>query len=168
MSAPDKPLNPALYNPDGTPKSFKGQIGGPRPGAGRPKGSINGPQAKFKALARQYTEPAIKELVRMAGFAPKINPATGEQEIDKNGNPLFLPGSSSDTARIAAINILLERGWGKATQKLAGDDTEAPIRNEQITTKRVIVAAGNMTDVDVTPSNSDEATEEDREEEKRA
>lgn len=163
MAEPDKPTqNPAI----------PGQHGGRRLNqTGRPKGSINGPQAQFKALARQHTGPAIKELVRLAGFAPRIDKATGEQMIDSEGNPMFLPGSSSDTARIAAINILLERGWGKATQKLAGDSTEDPIRNEHIRTERVIVGARNPNAhkvINGTAVNADEPEEAPREEEKRA
>jgi len=30
-------------------------------------------------------------------------------------------------ARVAAANALLDRGWGKATQPIAGDETSGPI-----------------------------------------
>jgi hypothetical protein len=167
MADPTKPLDPRIYNPDGSLKDLRGTMGGPRPGAGRPPGSVNGPQARFKAAARQYTDGALRELARIAGLM---------QRTDKDGKPLFkivngeevpdmIPGSPSDTARIAAMTVLLERGWGKATQKLAGDDSEAPIRNENVQITRTIVGAGNHVEKPPAAGNEPEAAGE---EEKRA
>ena len=168
MADPTKPLDPRIYNPDGSLKDLRGTMGGPRPGAGRPPGSVNGPQARFKAAARQYTDGALRELARIAGLL---------QRTDKDGKPLFkivngeevpdmIPGSPSDTARIAAMTVLLERGWGKATQKLAGDDSEAPIRNENVQITRTVIGAGNHVEKPPAASNEPEAGE--GEEEKRA
>jgi hypothetical protein len=53
---------------------------------------------EIRSLARSYTEMAIQTL---AGIAQK-----GEQE----------------TARVRAAEALLDRGWGKATQPISGDD----------------------------------------------
>jgi hypothetical protein len=35
-------------------------------------------------------------------------------------------------ARVAAVNSLLDRGWGKATQPISGDDDAPPIQIRQI------------------------------------
>ncbi|MBR0719388.1 hypothetical protein [Bradyrhizobium liaoningense] len=48
------------------------------------------------------------------------------------------------SARIQAIAILLERGWGKAVQPIAGEDGE-PIRI-------VIRQLNEVTDLDLTPT----------------
>lgn len=69
--------------------------GGKRPGAGRPKGSrsevTKEQQATISDLARSYTEMAIRALAEVA--------ETG-----------------SDSARVAAANSLLDRGYGKPVQ----------------------------------------------------
>src|SRR5215469_2110911 len=64
---------------------------------GRPKG-----HGSIRELARQHTDAAVNTLVEIA-------------ERGKN-----------DSARVAAATALLDRGWGKATQHLAGDP-DAPI-----------------------------------------
>jgi hypothetical protein len=35
--------------------------------------------------------------------------------------------SESDPARVAASSALLDRGWGKATQVIAGDEDGGPV-----------------------------------------
>jgi hypothetical protein len=35
--------------------------------------------------------------------------------------------SESDPARVTAANSLLDRGWGKPTQLVAGDENHAPL-----------------------------------------
>jgi hypothetical protein len=52
----------------------------------------------LKSLARAYTETAIRQL---AGIAES---------------------GQSEGARVAAIGLLLERGWGKAPQAHTGED----------------------------------------------
>ena len=69
----------------------------PNPG-GRPKILEH-----IKTLARSHTETAVKTLVSIA--------EDGKQE----------------SARVAAATALLDRGWGKPTQPIAGDDDMAPI-----------------------------------------
>ena len=69
----------------------------PNPG-GRPK-----VVADIRDLARQYSDKAIATLVEIA--------ERGKQE----------------NARVAASTALLDRGWGKPTQPLAGDDDMPPI-----------------------------------------
>ncbi len=72
----------------------KGQSGNP---GGRPR-----VVSELRALARERTPDAIKELARLALKA------------------------RSEAARIAAIRELLDRGYGKATQFLAPDDEAVP------------------------------------------
>src|SRR5215467_2692408 len=43
----------------------------------------------------------------------------------------------SEAARVAAATALLDRGWGKPTQPVAGDDEAGPVRIARI--ERVIV-----------------------------
>ena len=57
----------------------------------------------IRSLARSYTEMAIQTL---AGIAQN-----GEQE----------------SARVRASEALLDRGWGKATQIIQGDEEGGPI-----------------------------------------
>ena len=53
----------------------------------------------LRALARAHTDMCIKTLAGIAS-QPKSPPS----------------------ARVAAVTVLLERGWGKAVQPIAGDD----------------------------------------------
>lgn len=72
--------------------------GGKRPGAGRPKGARSRATREQKAtlqeLARAHTETALKVLVQVA------------------------KESESDSARVAAANALLDRGYGRPSQAL--------------------------------------------------
>jgi hypothetical protein len=71
--------------------------GGARPGAGRPRGSPNRSTAEIRELARKYVPDALAELARLSRAA------------------------ESEAVRVAAIKELLDRGYGKAPQALAGD-----------------------------------------------
>lgn len=110
---------------------------------GRPKGSLNRGSRELKELCRQFTPAAVEELARIAGVHR-------EPVVDKEGNPILIPqfnadgtpaldpdgkqlvgarmrrvaGSGSDNARIGAINLIFERGFGKAKQPLVGDEDE--------------------------------------------
>lgn len=64
---------------------------------GRPKGSLNKATKDIKALAQEYVPSALKELARIA------------------------TKGKSESARVAAIKELLDRGFGKAHQVIAGD-----------------------------------------------
>lgn len=71
---------------------------------------------QIKSLARSHTETAIKVL---AGI------------MEQSDAP--------PAARVAAVNSLLDRGWGKAAQPLTGgDEDDAPI---QVINKILLVAA---------------------------
>lgn len=75
-------------------------------GQGRPKGALNKATQELKDLARVHTPAAIAELARLAVAA------------------------ESETARVAAINSLLDRGHGRPAQSIAigQDDELSPIR----------------------------------------
>lgn len=88
------------------------QPGTPRPAnSGRRKGIPNKATIEIKALARQYGPEAVAELARIAGLTKQ-------------------PGSENEATRVAAIKELIDRGYGKATQPISGDDTKPPIRLE--------------------------------------
>lgn len=78
--------------------------GGAIPGAGRKKGVPNKVTREIKEICRGHGPEMVKALVGLA------------------------KGAESEAARVAAIKEVLDRGYGKAVQKLAGDDKEAPIR----------------------------------------
>jgi hypothetical protein len=69
---------------------------------------------EIKELAQVYTADGIQQLAAMAGLIPGLS------------------GSTMDTARIAAIKELLDRGHGKAPQgvTIAGDDEGGPVKIE--------------------------------------
>lgn len=64
---------------------------------GRPKGSLNKATKDIKALAQEYAPAALKELARIA------------------------TKGKSEAARVSAIKELLDRGFGKSPQVIAGD-----------------------------------------------
>lgn len=64
--------------------------------------------AEIRSLARSYTEMAIQQL---AGIA-------------QNGQ--------SESAKVAACEALLNRGWGKPTQPISGDEDGPPIQFTKI------------------------------------
>lgn len=78
--------------------------GGKRNGAGRKKGATNKATAELKEIARQHTPEMLAELVRIA--------TTGE----------------SEQARVAAIEEVLDRGYGKPAQSVMGDNDGPPIQ----------------------------------------
>ena len=88
--------------------------GGYRPGAGRKAGVPNKATAEVKVLAQKHGPAAIKEAVRI------------------------MQESESDPARMAAINCILDRAYGKPTQLIGGDEDAAAIR-----TKTVIELVGS-------------------------
>ena len=66
---------------------------------GRPKGT-----AEVRELARKHTEAAIKKLAAI------------------------MTKGQSEQAQIMAASLLLDRGWGKPTQPISGDDEQPPIK----------------------------------------
>ena len=84
--------------------------GGKRPGAGRKPGAPNKSTQEIKSVAREYGPAAVRELAKLAGLTED---GAGKAE--------------SEQARIAALNGVLDRGYGKATQLIGGDDEADPI-----------------------------------------
>ena len=60
---------------------------------------------EIKSLARAHTESAITTLARV-----------------------MTNRDSPPAAQVSAAQALLDRGWGKPTQPIAGDDERAPVR----------------------------------------
>src|SRR5436190_21858705 len=81
---------------------------------GRKPGSTNKVTRELKDLAREYTVEAVEALAH----------------VMRNGK--------SEQARAIASDKLLDRGWGKATQPIAGDKNTDAIKFESTV---------NMTDV---------------------
>ena len=92
----------------------------PNPG-GRPKVIED-----IRALARQHTEAAVNTLVSIA--------EDGKQE----------------SARVAAATALLDRGWGRPTQPISGDDQMPPVGFEAIAREREERAAQAVALIDAT------------------
>jgi hypothetical protein len=91
-------------------KSNKSNRGGARQGAGRPAGKlseakrqINEAKRTLREMAREHAEDAIGTLANIAKT------------------------SESDQAKVAAIKELLDRGFGKATQPISGDEDGPPV-----------------------------------------
>ena len=79
---------------------------------------------KIKSLARNHTERAISVL---AGI------------MDQTDCP---PAS-----RVAAAQVLLDRGWGKPTQPIAGDEDAPPVRTVT-RIERLVIDPGDTADRD--------------------
>jgi hypothetical protein len=72
---------------------------------------------EIKSLARAHTDTAINVLAR-----------------------IMQQDSAPPSARVAASQALLDRGWGKPAQAIVGgDEDDAPVRLERI--ERVIIKA---------------------------
>lgn len=78
--------------------------GGKREGAGRPPGSPNKVKQSLRELAREYTDDALQTLLTAM--------RTGD----------------TTSARVSAAKEILDRGYGKASQVLAGDQDGGPIQ----------------------------------------
>lgn len=80
--------------------------GGKRDNAGRKKGSVNKTTADIRALAQSYGPDAIERAAAMAGLI----------KIDGT------PKAESEQVRLSAINLILDRAYGKAPQAFTGED----------------------------------------------
>lgn len=83
-------------------------------GQGRPKGVPNKATADIKLLARVHGPAIVKRLAQLSGIL-----------VDDGGNPV--PGAESESTQAIAMKELLDRGFGKATQIIAGDDSADPV-----------------------------------------
>jgi len=84
--------------------------GGKRRGAGRRKGIPNLSTASLMELARDFGADGIHQLAIIAGLVE------GQK------------GSDNDMVRIQAMRAILDRGYGRPTQALVGDEDEPPVR----------------------------------------
>jgi len=75
---------------------------------------------QIRSLARGHTETAVNVL---AGIMNKEEAA--------------------DSARVAAASALLDRGWGKPTQPISGDDEAPPLQIQRI---ELVAADGGAKD----------------------
>jgi hypothetical protein len=85
----------------------RGSAPGERRG-GRAKGTPNRATSDLKALAQPYGAPAIAELARLGGLTAKA-------------------GAMHEATRVAALRELLDRGYGRSTQHVAGDADAGPV-----------------------------------------
>ena len=88
----------------------KSKRGGKRPGAGRPKGVQNKATRPLKEAAREYTEAALNTLVSVMAGGDGV----------------------TATAQVQAAREILDRGYGKASQVIAGDEDGGPIKITRI------------------------------------
>jgi hypothetical protein len=89
---------------------------------GRKAGTPNKATEGVKELARQYGPDAIKEAAKLAGLT--------------DGGAFK---AESEQVRLAAINTIIDRAYGKATQVLSGEDGQAlmqPVINITIGNER--------------------------------
>ena len=78
-------------------------VGSPRsPGSGRVKGTLNHATTEIRELCRQHGPQIIVKLTEIAGLVPGVE------------------GSQYDQCRILALRELLDRGYGRPMQPLAG------------------------------------------------
>lgn len=84
-------------------KSNRGSKPGERRG-GRQKGTPNKVTAELKGLAREHTEEALAALVGV------------------------MRASDSDAAKVSAAREILDRGYGKASTVLSGDEDGGPLK----------------------------------------
>jgi hypothetical protein len=90
--------------------------GGSKPGerrGGRKAGTPNKSTAEIKSIAQQWGAPAIRKLAELAGLT--------------EGNP-----AESEAARIQAMSIILDRGYGKAAQPHTGEGGEGPVQIQEL------------------------------------
>lgn len=95
--------------------SGRGSAPGERRG-GRQKGTPNKATGEVRDLAQVYGPKAIEAAAKLAGLV--------FDEV--NNEPVGV--AASEQARIAALGIILDRAYGKATQVIAGDD-DNPIKH---------------------------------------
>jgi len=83
--------------------------GGRRDGSGRKPGVPNKNTGEIREVAQQYGPAVITRLAELAALTP--------------GTP-----ADSHAVQVAAMKELLDRGYGRATQPIAGDTDAAPLQ----------------------------------------
>lgn len=82
--------------------------GGKRPGAGRPPGAVNKATMDLKLAAQEHGEAALELLVKLM--------------VTRDDNP---------SVQLGAAKELLDRGFGRASQVIAGD-ADNPITYQEL------------------------------------
>ena len=105
----------AGFDPDLISSDFKSEDqarngrGGPRPGSGRPPGSVNKTTAEIRVLAGAWGPAAVEKAARLAGLV-----------VDDAGVPIGQ--ALSEQVQLQALTMLLDRGYGKSATVLSGSD----------------------------------------------
>src|SRR5690242_17820691 len=81
---------------------------------GRQKGTPNKATVEIRTLAQDYGPAIVNRLAMMAGLA-----------IDALGHPI--KGAENEATQLAAMRELLDRGYGKATTIISGDEPARPL-----------------------------------------
>lgn len=111
-------MEPIIAPP--TPKVVKSDPRGSNPGerrGGRKAGVPNKATGEVRDLARIYGPDAIKAAAKLAGLV------LDKETRAPDGMAI------SEQARIAALGMILDRAYGRATQVLAGPDGDGPIKH---------------------------------------
>lgn len=88
-----------------------GRRGGPREGAGRKPGSRSQTTIDGQKIAQQWGPAAIEAAAKLAGLIKA-----------KDGTPDGM--AASEAVRASALNIIIDRAFGKAAQPLNHGDNE--------------------------------------------
>jgi hypothetical protein len=105
-----------------TAKVVKSSGRGSKPGerrGGRQKGVPNKATASLKDIAREYTHEALEALLR-----------------------IMRSDEAPAAAVVAASNAILDRGYGKPSQTIAGDE-DSPLKIIQAIEHRIVRPAAN-------------------------
>ena len=94
--------------------------GGKRNGSGRKPGARSQLTLDGQALAQEYGPAAIRKAAELAGLVTEVVPnSLGDGEVEKP-----VGQATSEAVRVSALNIIIERAFGKAAQPLHHGDNE--------------------------------------------
>lgn len=133
---------------------------------GRPPGSVSVESRKLKEMFQKHAPDAVQKVLQLAGLAwvEEKDPFTGlvvmvdgfspdgSPMLDEKGNRVQVPKmkrhppATSEQAQIAALNIIFERGFGKATQPLSGDRDGPPIQITGVQIEEVLAGLPTVID----------------------
>lgn len=94
--------------------------GGRREGAGRKPGAQSKSTIDGRLLAQEYGPAAIRKAAELAGLILEVVPnkeGDGEMEVP-------IGQAASEAVRVSALNIIIERAFGKAAQPLNHGDND--------------------------------------------
>lgn len=83
---------------------------------GRPPGAVSQATREGKNLARLYGPAAIERIAHLAGLVTREVEVEGHIVVQ----PIGMATKHSD--QLTALQCILDRGYGKATQPISGDD----------------------------------------------